>query len=70
MGIERRLADLEKLYNAEHGPDLEEGWEERMRASLSLAEEKAAAEEAEGNTSRRRVLEELYRWMESREVAV
>jgi hypothetical protein len=67
VGIERRLADLEKLYNADHGPDLEEGWEERMRASLSLAEERAAGEEAEGGTSRRRALDELYRWMERRE---
>jgi hypothetical protein len=48
--LEQRIGNLEKLYSAGSGSLAEgpEGWREAMSASLRLAEEKAAAEEAQG----------------------
>ncbi len=63
--VEKRIADLERLYNAGSGNLAEwpPGWREKMVASLRRAEEKAAAEEAQGDSGRRRALENLYKWM-------
>ena len=70
--IDRRIEDLERLYGmpvAEGDSAAEELEEKReaLRVKLRLAEEKAAAEEAEGDSRRRRALDELYKWMERRE---
>jgi hypothetical protein len=66
--LEKRLADLERLYSAGSGNLAEgpEGWREKMAASLRRAEEKAAAEEAQGDSRRRFALGNLYRFMERR----
>jgi hypothetical protein len=64
-GLERRIADLEKLYSAGSG-NLAEGPEgrEKMAGSLQRAEEKAAAEAAQGDLRRRHALDSLYRFLE------
>jgi hypothetical protein len=64
--LESRIEALEKLYGADQGEVLDDVREERMRSALRLAEEKAAAEEAQGDTRRRRALNELHKWMERR----
>ena len=63
--LEKRLAHLERLYSAAPGNLAEgpEGWREAMSASLRLAEEKAAAEEAQGDSRRRSALANLYKFM-------
>ena len=66
--VEKRLADLERLYSADTGDLAEgpEGWREKLAASLKRAEEKAAAEEAQGDSRRRSALANLYKFMERR----
>ena len=64
--LEKRVADLEKLYSTGTRADGPEGWIETMAASLRLAEEKAAAEEAQGDSRRRSALANLYKFMERR----
>lgn len=66
--LEKRIADLERLYSAGSGNLAEgpEGWREKMAASLKRAEEKAAAEEAQGDLRRRLALGNLYKFMERR----
>jgi hypothetical protein len=63
--LEQRIGNLEKLYSAGSGSLAEgpEGWREAMSASLRLAEEKAAAEEAQGDLRRRHALDNLYKLM-------
>ena len=63
--LEKRLADLERLYSADSGNLAKEpeGWQEKMAASLRRAEEKAAAEEAQGDSKRRHALDNLYKLM-------
>jgi hypothetical protein len=63
--LEQRIGNLEKLYSAGSGSLAEgpEGWMETMAASLRLAEEKAAAEEAQGDSRRRSALANLYKFM-------
>jgi hypothetical protein len=62
--LEKRVADLEKLYSSATRADEPEGWMETMSASLERAEEKAAAEEAQGDLRRRHALDSLYRFLE------
>jgi hypothetical protein len=66
--LEKRIADLERLHSAGSGNLAEgpEGWREKMAASLKRAEEKAAAEEAQGDLRRRLALGNLYKSMERR----
>ena len=66
--VEKRIADLERLYSASSGNLAEgpEGWREKMAASLRRAEEKAAAEESQGDSRRRLALGNLYKFMERR----
>ena len=66
--LEKRLADLERLYSAGSGnlANGPEGWRETMAASLRRAEEKAALEEAQGDSRRRHALRSLYEFMEGR----
>jgi hypothetical protein len=64
--VEKRVADLEKLYSTATRADGPEGWMETMAASLRLAEEKSAAEEAQGDSRRRSALANLYKFMERR----
>jgi hypothetical protein len=61
-----RIEVLERRYSAGSGSLAEgpEGWREAMSASLRLAEEKAAAEEAQGDLRRRHALDSLYRFLE------
>jgi hypothetical protein len=63
--LAKRLADLERLYSAGSGNLAEgpEGWRDKMAASLRRAEEKAAAEEAQGDSRRRHALDNLYKLM-------
>jgi hypothetical protein len=61
--LEKRVADLEKLYSTATRADGPEGWRERMAVSLRQAEEKAAAEEAQGDSRRRSALANLYKFM-------
>jgi hypothetical protein len=63
--LAKRLADLERLYSAGSGNLAEgpEGWRDKMAASLRRAEEKAAAEEAQGDSRRRLALDNLYKLM-------
>ena len=64
MSLERRIEALEKSFGTEPSP-AEEHLEERRRIIAELEalrpdfEEKMAREEAEGNFTRRRALEEL-----------
>ena len=64
--LEKRLADLEMLYSTDTHADRPEGWREKMAASLRCAEEKAAAEESQGDSRRRLALGNLYKFMERR----
>jgi len=59
----RRIADLEKLFSTATRADGPEGWMETMAASLERAEEKAAAEEAEGDSRRLHALDDLYKFL-------
>jgi hypothetical protein len=65
-GLERRIADLEKLYSAGSGNLAEgsQGLREQMSASLERAEQRATDEEAEGALRRRHALDGLYRFLE------
>jgi hypothetical protein len=65
-GLERRIADLEKLYSAGSGNLAEgsQGLREQMSASLERAEQRATDEEAEGDLRRRHALDGLYRFLE------
>jgi hypothetical protein len=73
VGIDRRIQNLEKLYqgssaayeNSGAAEELERR-REKMKANLGRAEEKAAAEEPQGDTRRRHALDELYKSMERR----
>jgi hypothetical protein len=66
--LDRRIEALERLYSADSGNLAEgrEGWREKLAASLRRAEEKAAAEEAQGDSRRRHALDNLYKFMERR----
>ena len=64
--LEKRVADLEKLYSTATRADGPEGWMETMAAALRLAEEKAAAEEVQGDSRGRSALANLYKFMERR----
>jgi hypothetical protein len=71
VGIDRRIQALEKLYEGNsagyenRAAELERRREE-MRDNLKRAEERAAEEEAQGDSRRRRALEDLYKWMQHR----
>ena len=67
--LEKRIADLERLYSTDLGNPAgsPEGRREKMAASLRRAEERAAAEEAQGDTRRRHALDELYKSMKRRQ---
>ena len=62
----RHIADQEKLYSAGSGNLAEgpAGWREAMSGSLEQAEEKAAVEEAQGDSRRRHALDDLYTFLE------
>jgi hypothetical protein len=62
--LKKRVADLEKLYSTATRADGPGGWMETMAASLRRAEEKDAAEEAQGDSRRRHALDSLYRFLE------
>jgi hypothetical protein len=63
--LERRIADLERPHStATHADWPPEGWMETMSASLERAEEKAAVEEAQGDSRRCHALDSLYRFLE------
>jgi len=66
--LEKRITNLERLYSTGSGNLAEgpEGWREKLAASLRRAEEKAAAEEAQGDSRRRHALDNLYKFMERR----
>ncbi len=69
MSLEKRIEALERFYGAEARK--EDPAEEAIRraefaAKLERAEEKAAAEEAEGNPGRRIALDELKESMKER----
>jgi hypothetical protein len=61
--LEKRIEVLERLYSTDTRVDRPEGWREKMAASLRRAEEKAAAEEAQGDSRRRHALRSLYEFM-------
>jgi hypothetical protein len=70
VGIDRRLQNLEKLYQgnsaAYEDSGAAEGRErrrEKMQTNLKRAEERAALEEAQGDSRRRRALDNLYKSM-------
>jgi hypothetical protein len=65
-GLDTRIRALERLYSTDSGSLAEgpEGWGEKMAASLRRAEEKATAEEAQGDLRRRVALDSLYRLLE------
>jgi hypothetical protein len=56
--LEKRLAHLERLYSAAPGNLAEgpEGWREKLATTLRRGEEKAALEEAQGDSRRRHAL--------------
>jgi hypothetical protein len=64
--VEKRIEVLEKLYSTDTRTNRPEGWREKMAASLRRAEEKATAEEAQGDSRRRLALGNLYKFMERR----
>ena len=64
--LEKRIEVLEKLYSNDTRADRPQGWREKMAASLRRAEEKAAAEQAQGDSRRRLALGNLYKFMERR----
>jgi hypothetical protein len=63
--LEKRLAHLERLYSAAPGNLGEgpEGWREKLATTLRRGEEKAALEEAQGDSRRRHALDNLYKFM-------
>jgi hypothetical protein len=63
--LEKRLAHLERLYSAAPGNLAEgpEGWREKLATTLRRGEEKAALEEAQGDSRRRHALDNLYKLM-------
>ena len=61
--LEKRVADLEKLYSSATRADGPGEWMETMFASLERAEVRAAAEEALGDSRRRHALDDLYRFL-------
>ena len=69
-GIDKRIEALERAYG---GPAHEENSEgrarliEELKARWPEAEEKMAREEAEGNFTRRRALEELEEFLRERQ---
>ena len=68
VSIERRIGALERTYGrsmGEHNPERERIIEE-LEALRPTAEEKAAAEEARGDSRRRRALDELKERVERR----
>jgi len=66
LSLNRRIEVLEKLYSAGSGNLAEgpAGWREAMSGSLEQAEEKAAVEEAQGDSRRRHALDDLYTFLE------
>ena len=58
-----REALQRRFREPSNGP---EGWQEKIAASLKRAEEKAAAEEVQGDSRRRHALDNLYKFMERR----
>ena len=70
MGIDRRIQNLEKFYQGSSAAYEDSGAaeelerrREKMRANLKRAEERAALEEAQGDSRRRHALDELYKSM-------
>jgi hypothetical protein len=70
VGIDRRIQRLEKLYQGSSAAYEDSGAaeelerrREKMKANLERAEERAALEEAQGDSSRRHALENLYKSM-------
>jgi hypothetical protein len=70
VGIDRRIRNLEKLYQGNSAAYEDSGAaeglkrrREKMKANLERAEERAALEEARGDSRRRRALDDLYRSM-------
>jgi hypothetical protein len=61
--LAKRIADLERRYSVDTRADRPEGWREKMAASLRRGEEKAALEEAQGDSRRRHALDNLYKFM-------
>jgi len=63
--LEKRLADLERLHSASSGNLAEgpQGWREKMAATLRRGEEKAALEEAQGDSRRHHAVDNLYKLM-------
>jgi len=78
MGLEKRIADLERLYASSTAPyeDTPEGAalreadlearREKFKRLLAIGEEKAAAEEAQGDNRRRLAIEELKQHIKRR----
>jgi hypothetical protein len=60
----KRIEVLEQLYSTSTRADGPERWREKMAASLRRAEEKAAAEESQGDSRRCCALGNLYKFME------
>ncbi len=73
-GIEKRIADLERLCEGTAGAPAEREAADqlhqervaKMKQDLERVEEKAAREEAEGDSRRRHALETLYESMRRR----
>jgi hypothetical protein len=70
VGIERRLQNLEKLYQGNSAAYEDSGAaeelerrREKMKANLERAEERAALEETHGDSRRRHALDDLYKSM-------
>jgi hypothetical protein len=70
VGIERRIQNLEKLYQGNSAAYEDSGAaeelerrREKMKANLKRAEERAALEEAQGDSRRRHALDNLYKSM-------
>ena len=70
MGIDRRIQNLEKLYQGNSAAYEDSGAaeelerrREKMEANLERAEERAALEEAQGDSRRRQALDNLYKSM-------
>jgi hypothetical protein len=61
--LAKRIEVLERLYSTDTRADRPEGWREKMAASLRRGEEKAALEEAQGDSRRRHALDNLYNLM-------
>jgi len=70
VGIDRRIQNLEKLYQGNSATYEDSGAaeelerrREKMKANLKRAEERASLEEAQGDSRRRHALDDLYRSM-------